>query len=246
MHSYFNTAIDYSLPESYNKLCIRTGKGSGGLSTLSEALRYMQAENVPEIREKAEGALSVLRRVSAPKYLYRVYELEKSPEGYELIGSGIILRGSSADTMLRDCHCAAIMICTLGFGFEAELRKAQVRSMSDAVILDACGSALVEEGCDNAERDIAKTFPDSHLTDRFSPGYGDLSLTLQGELSKAMNAEKILGVHLNESLLFNPTKTVSAIIGISKELQPARIRGCDYCSMRERCALRKRGGSCGK
>ena len=216
------------------------------MSTLSEALRYMQTENVPEIRNKAERALTMLRELSAPKYLYRVFELDKSEGEYQLKGSNIILRGKSADTMLHDCCSAIIMICTLGFGFEAELRKAQARSMADALIFDACGSALVEEGCDEAERVISAAMPGMYMTDRFSPGYGDLPLELQEEISRTLNAEKQLGVHLNESLLFYPSKTVSAIIGIADEKQPARIRGCDYCSMRESCALRKRGGSCGK
>ncbi|MBQ1235888.1 MAG: methionine synthase [Oscillospiraceae bacterium] len=216
------------------------------MSALSEALRYMRSEDVAEIRSKAEKALNLLRESSPAKYLYRVFGLEKTDNGYILSGSGIVLRGKSAETMLHDCHRAAIMICTLGFGFEAELRKAQARSMADAVILDACGSALVEEACDEAEREISSALPGMHLTDRFSPGYGDLSLDLQTEISRVLNAEKLLGVHLNESLLFYPSKTVSAIIGIADEKQPARIRGCDYCSMRESCALRKRGGSCGK
>jgi len=216
------------------------------MSSLTEALRYMQAGDIADTRKKAEQALELLRRVSAPRYIYRVFPLAKSEGSFMLSGSGIILRGKSAETMLRDCHHAAIMICTLGYGFEAELRTRQARSMADALVLDACGSALVEEGCDEAEREIDAALPGKFLTDRFSPGYGDLPLTLQGEISRVLNAEKMLGVHLNESLLFYPCKTVSAFIGIADKAQPARIRGCDSCSMRDTCSIRKRGGSCGK
>lgn len=216
------------------------------MSALSEALRYMESADVAEIRERAEKALDLLREVSAPRHICRVFKLCKTDEDYELLGSGIVLEGQSAETMLKECHSAAIMICSLGYGFEAELRKAQARSMAEAVVLDACGSALVEEACDNAERELALMLPGKYLTDRFSPGYGDLSLELQEDISRVMNAERLLGVHLNDSMLFYPSKTVSAIIGIADEMQPARIRGCDYCSMRERCALRKRGGNCGK
>ncbi len=216
------------------------------LSTLSEALRYMQAGGSKEIRRKAEQALELLRGVSAPKFIYRFFPLEKKEDGYTVNGTDITLKGRSAETMLSDCHGVVLMICTLGFGFEAELRKKQAVNMADAVILDACGSALVEEGCDTAETEIQAALPGKHLTDRFSPGYGDLPLALQRDISRVLNAEKLLGVHLNESLLFYPSKTVSAILGVSDELQAARIRGCDYCSMRESCALRKRGGSCGR
>lgn len=216
------------------------------MSTLTEALRYMQAGDIQDTRQKAEQAIELLRRLSPPKYIYRVFSLEKEGDAFLLKGSGVVLRGKSAETVLRDCHHAALMICTLGFGFEAELRTRQARSMADALVLDACGSALTEEGCDDAEREIASLMPGRFLTDRFSPGYGDLPLTLQEDISRALNAEKLLGVHLNESLLFYPCKTVSAIIGIADEAQPARIRGCDSCSMREKCSIRRRGGSCGK
>ena len=216
------------------------------MSTLSEALRYMQAGDIEETREKAEHALQLLRRIAAPKYIYRIYPLVKTQLGYRLEGANILLSGKSAETMLRGCDFAVLLMCTIGFGFEAELRKKQAVNMLDALVLDACGSALVEEGCDDAEREIQQVLPGKYLSDRFSPGYGDLTLSLQKDILSALNAEKMLGVHLNDSLLFYPSKTVSAIIGISDNMQPARIRGCDYCSMRESCALRKRGGSCGK
>lgn len=216
------------------------------MSTLTEALRYMQAGNVKQTRDKAEQTLELLRRVSAPKYIYRVFPLERKDGAFALHGSPVVLQGKSAETMLHNCHHAALLICTLGFGFEAELRTRQARSMADALILDACGSAFVEEGCDDAEREIAAAISPGFLTDRFSPGYGDLPLSLQEDISCALNAEKLLGVHLNESMLFYPCKTVSAIIGIADMAQPARIRGCDSCSMREICSIRKRGGSCGK
>ena len=216
------------------------------MSTISEAMRYMKAGNNEEIRAKAELALQRLREISAPKFLYAVFPILKKDKGFELEGSGLVLSGNSAETMLSDCDSAAVMICTLGFGFESELRTLQARNMADALIFDACGSALVEEGCDIAEGEIAARLPGKYLTDRFSPGYGDLPLSLQEDILRILNAQKKLGVHLTDSLLFNPCKTVSAILGISDRVQPSRIRGCDYCKMKDICAIRKSGGSCGK
>ena len=50
---------------------------------------------------------------------------------------------------------------------------------------------------------------------------------------------------MTESLLLNPVKSVTAVIGLSDRPQMARIRGCAYCQMRERCTLRKGGKHCG-
>ena len=109
----------------------------------------------------------------------------------------------------------------------------------------ACGSALVEAGCDAAEKEIAGRMPGLYLTDRFSPGYGDLPLTVQQSLCGALDVTRRLGVSLTDTCLMNPQKTVTAIIGLADRPQMARIRGCAYCMMNKTCALRKGGKRCG-
>ena len=61
----------------------------------------------------------------------------------------------------------------------------------------------------------------------------------------ARDAARRLGLHVTDSLLLNPTKSVTAVIGLSDRPQMARIRGCDYCALRESCELRKGGKRCG-
>ena len=116
--------------------------------------------------------------------------------------------------------------------------------MAKAVIYDALGSALVETGCDEAERDISARFPNQFLTDRFSPGYGDLPLELQPRLCAALDAGRRLGLTVSQSLLMNPVKSVTAVIGLSDSPRPARIRGCAYCNLRDTCTVRKGGSTC--
>lgn len=147
--------------------------------------------------------------------------------------------------MLAQCHQAALLCCTLGGEFEALLRRTQVRDMAQAAILDACGSAYVESGCDAAQDELARRFPSLYLTDRFSPGYGDLPLSLQPAICSVLDTQRRLGVQATEHFLLNPGKSVTAIIGLSDRPQMARVRGCAYCSMRETCALRKGGHHCG-
>ena len=146
--------------------------------------------------------------------------------------------------MLAGCGQAALLACTLGARFDAKLLALQARDMAKAVIYDALGSALVEAGCDEAERELAGRFPDMHLTDRFSPGYGDLPLALQPRLCAALDAERRLGITVSQSLLMNPVKSVTAVIGLSDFPQPARIRGCACCNLRETCTIRKGGSTC--
>jgi hypothetical protein len=147
--------------------------------------------------------------------------------------------------MLEQCNRAALLACTLGPDFDTMLRAWQARDMGRAAILDACGGAWVEAGCDEAEKELGEKLKEAYLTDRFSPGYGDLPLALQPAILAALDGERRVGIHLSESLLMNPVKSVTAVIGISDRPQMARIRGCAYCTMAETCTLRKGGKHCG-
>ena len=51
---------------------------------------------------------------------------------------------------------------------------------------------------------------------RFSPGYGDLSITIQKDFLQALNADKTVGLSLSEGNLMIPEKSVTAFIGVSK------------------------------
>ena len=214
---------------------------------IDEALRYLGGgEGVPStLRAQAQRVADRLTAAVQPRYTYRVFPLVHGEEGIALEGAGLLLPGRSAKKMLAQCDRAVLLGCTLGAGFDAVLRAEQVRDMAAAVLLDACGSAWVEAGCDAAEQEIRARFPGLYLTDRFSPGYGDLPLDLQRALCAALDSVRRLGVHVGESLLLNPVKTVTAIIGLSDRPQMARIRGCEFCAMNQTCALRKGGKSCG-
>ena len=117
--------------------------------------------------------------------------------------------------------------------------------MSGALILDAAGSAAVENVCDNLCADLAAAFAPRHLTDRFSPGYGDLPLNQQRWFFSLLDINRRLGVSLTESGLMVPQKTVTALVGVSDREQPKRPTGCESCALAERCAFRKEGKRCG-
>ena len=211
-----------------------------------EALRYLSIRD-PDMGslESIEPAAAALEAAVTPRFTFAVYPVERMADGVALPGSGLVLPGKMAETMLRECGRAALLLCTLGAGFETLLRAATPRDMAMAAMLDACGSAYVEAGCDEAEKAIAARFPEAYLTDRFSPGYGDLPLSLQRALCGALDSQRRLGVTVTESLLMVPSKTVSAVIGLADTPQPARIRGCGFCPRRDTCQFRKGGTTCG-
>jgi hypothetical protein len=207
---------------------------------IDEALRYLGVRGaVPEeLRRETEAAAARLTSLR-PRYVYQVFPLEKPGRAGGLCRHGPWCWRLLRRAMLAECGEAALMACTLGAQFDAMLLREQARDMSRAAILDACGSAYVEAGCDEAERELAARLPGRFLTDRFSPGYGDLPLDIQRAVGAALNMEKLLGLHVTDSLMLNPVKSVTAVIGIADTPQMARIRGCAYCALKETCPLRR-------
>jgi len=208
-----------------------------------EALRYLGVRDEPDsdLLTRMEALAQEYSARITPHYSWRLYSLSHPND--TLYINDIPLVGHSAARMLTDCHECAVLVCTLGASFDRWLRQLQARDMSQAVMLDALGSAYVEAACDAAEREIAARFPESYLTDRFSPGYGDLPLDIQPQLLEIAGARRI-GVSCTPSLLLTPQKSVTALIGLASRPQMARIRGCEYCAMHNTCTLRKAGKTC--
>lgn len=213
---------------------------------IDEALRYLGVRQDPDgsVRRQMQALAHVVQERFPPRWVYRVFPLQHCEEGVMLEGSGAVLSGATAGTMLADCSRASVLVCTLGPAFDAHVRSVQARDMTAAVMLDALGSAWVEAGCDAAEDELRARLPGQYLTDRFSPGYGDLPLDVQPALLSAADAARRVGVLDTPSHLMNPQKSVTALIGVADRPQKARIRGCAFCSMRSTCPVRSGNGSC--
>ena len=114
---------------------------------------------------------------------------------------------------LSGCKEAFIFAVTLGHGVERLLSKVSRLSSADFFIYDAAGSALAESVCDVAE-DMIKG--DLSCKPRFSPGYGDLPLSVQKDVLSVLNAEKLLGITLTDTNLMIPQKSITAIFAVSE------------------------------
>lgn len=198
---------------------------------IDEALRYLGVRETPDgpMHREASALAQELQRRITPRFTWRAADLTSHSE----------LRFPNcelANRILADCHTAAVLVCTLGAEFDLWVRQLQMRDMARAAMLDALGSAYVESGCDAAEDAIRARFPGKHLSDRFSPGYGDFPLAAQPELAAFAGASRI-GVTVTDSLLMNPQKSVTAMVGIADTPQPARVRGCAYCPLKSRCSF---------
>ena len=85
-------------------------------------------------------------------------------------------------------------------------------------MMQAIGAERIEALCDAFCDDMEKEMGVS-LRPRFSPGYGDLPLSVQKDIISLLEAPKRIGLSLNDSLLMSPTKSVTAFAGISNSTE---------------------------
>lgn len=211
-----------------------------------QAFRYMGMHAEPDanflvLAEKCEKRL--LSAVS-PRYTYRVFPIVPTENGVSCEGSGLLLTGKDAAAHLSGCSQVILLCATLSAGADAAIRAAEAGDVLAGLMTDAMASALTEQLCDVAEKEILAAFPDKFPTWRFSPGYGDLPLALQEGFLRAVNAEKRLGVSVSEGGMLIPVKSVTAFIGLSQQPIPKGRRGCAICNLSESCPYRAKGGHC--
>jgi hypothetical protein len=223
-----------------------------------EVLQYLQwrgSDIPPDIDALIDRAIADTLAVIRPKYIWKPFALLRDGDALTLAGAGLPLPGQAVAELLADCDRCILLAATLGNGLEPLIRQAQARDLSRALVLDACGSAAIEAVCDEAERLIGQAVGITasgeaggglYFTDRFSPGYGDLPLSLQPDLTSLLDTSRQIGLTLTDSLILLPRKSVTAILGLASKPQVKRFRGCAYCSMFASCAYRKAGKTCGR
>lgn len=126
----------------------------------------------------------------------------------------LIITSRNLRSNLNNCRTALILAVTTGVGIDRLLNKMSVASTSKYFITDAIASAAVESFCDYMDLTLRNYTDKKH---RFSPGYGDLSLNIQTDILDLLNANKNIGITINDSLLMTPMKSITAILGENNE-----------------------------
>ena len=133
----------------------------------------------------------------------------------ENCAGGVTFTGKCAEKLFENCSRAALMTVTAGHALDAEINRLSVSDMKNAFALDAAGVAAVECVADEAEETVRlNTAIGEKLTMRFSPGYGDMPLSLSRAIASATDAQRRTGVTVTEGDMLVPSKSVTAVIGI--------------------------------
>lgn len=205
----------------------------------NEALRYLgygdnePDEKVLELLDKCEKELV---NTAEPKYLWKAFDIDKCP---------VEFKGNDISEHLNKCEKVVLMCATLGANADRIIRKAEITEMAEAIVLDAMASVYVEKICDDCEKDIKEHYPDLFMTWRYSPGYGDFPIDVQGEFLSVLDAQKRIGLCATSSSILTPRKSVTAVIGLTREKLEQKKSGCQSCNLKDTCKFRKKGERCG-
>lgn len=213
-----------------------------------DAIRYMgygtnkPDENMQVIINDCEKKLLA---VIAPRFVYKIFDINFSDEGVCVSGTSLVLKGNSIRRHLQGCEKCVLYAATLSQGADREIRLLEASDMTKAMITDCLASAAIEQVCDGVDEIIKEIAGEYNQTWRYSPGYGDLPMDIQKDFLAVLDAQKRIGLNTTENSIMIPRKSVTAIIGLSKgEISQAK-RGCLTCNLNKVCQFRKRGEHCG-
>ena len=190
-----------------------------------EIVRYLgYGKNEPDetVREQIDQCVAELLRASAMKTINRVFPLKHLSTSEILLGETRI-ESEKLSKHLRNCDKAILFAATLGTAADLLIRRWSVADMSRAVIMQASAAAVIEAYCDEAAKE------GFYLRSRFSPGYGDFPLSYQKELLSLLDAPKRIGLTVTDSMMLTPTKSVTAVMGLTRERESCNVHKCASC-----------------
>lgn len=209
---------------------------------IKEAIRYLgygrQAIDEPTLALIHES-FEELDEIAEVKFVYRIFELSfldmKTVQVKKLnINSSNLVKN------LQSCRECIMFGITLGTEVDRMLQKYERINIAKAVVFQACAAAFLENECDKLQNNWAEELKHEgkYLRPRFSPGYGDFSILCQKQILEMLDAPKKIGLTTTESCMMIPTKSVTAIIGISDTNENCHKVGCESCEKQD-CIYRR-------
>ena len=123
-----------------------------------------------------------------------------------------VVQSKDLSKILSGCDRAIVFAATVGIDIDRLIARYSVTSPSKALCVGAIGSERVEVLCDLFCEELNRKY--GNVRKRFSPGYGDLGLSIQSEIFSLLDCPKRIGVSLSDSMLMTPSKSVTAILGV--------------------------------
>ena len=210
----------------------------------SEVRRYMgfrgPVDPSPETDAMIAKAIRSLEKDCNPKFISKAFPV--TVEGFSVRFADVTIESRALARNLAGCTECVLFAATAGPSCDMLVKRAAVTSSAYASCCQAAGAAAIEAYCDFINDKIKDEYEAKGLyaRPRFSPGYGDLALSHQKDWFRLLDITKNTGIELTDSLLMVPTKSVTAVIGLSPNKLPCVKQGCEACTMSQTCAFSRK------
>ena len=181
---------------------------------IKDALRYLGAKGADE---EAHAALYKVYEkhsdVFLPRFIAACYPLEDFFPELIFEGTEIRLEGESIRHHFAGATEGLFSAFTLGIAFDKRVRELSLTHPSESVALNALGSAYAERKADELLRTLRdeKEAQGFKTNFRFCPGYGDLPLSANAAIARALDAAKKIGLTVTEEGLLLPIKSIVGV-----------------------------------
>ncbi len=200
-----------------------------------EILRYAGCKEInEEMMNLARECINEVKTKLAYKVCYRQFEVEICGDVCDF--GAFSLSSKKLALNLQGCKSVVLFAATIGVDIDRLISKYGRICPSKALIFQAIGTERIEAVCDAFCLDIAKEY-NTGTKPRFSPGYGDLPLSSQKDIFSVLSPEKQIGLFLTDSMLMSPSKSVTAIVGLSDKKEIANNNKCARCNQKD-CTFR--------
>ena len=205
-----------------------------------EILRYAKAKPG---EDATEALMAECLNEMKDGFCYRVCSTRLPVErNGETIGfAGMQIPSKTLATALADCEELLLFAATVGVQIDRAVTRYSRVSPAKALMLQAFGAERIESLCETFIAKKEEELRGEHLflKPRVSPGYGDIPLTLQKEIFALLDCPRKIGLTLHDSLLMTPTKSVTAIAGITR-CRVSEKTACEECGKTD-CDFKREG-----
>lgn len=194
---------------------------------ITEVYRYLgiKGEISNEIKNDISACIKEAEKVILPKACYMKVPVKITEDTVDL--EVLNAKSKKLSLNLRNCEEAFLTGVTLGSGLDRLITRFSSLNPVKALYFQAIGTASIESVCDFLCENVLKEHTNKNLKPRFSPGYGDLSLDMQKEFLDILDCHRKIGLYLTDGGFMVPSKSVTAIIGITDE-KPCK-EPCEEC-----------------
>lgn len=209
----------------------------------------MGVRSVPgELDERLTALLdeceAELLKAARPRYVWRIFDIERSEGGISLSGCDFLLVGSDIARHLNGCEKAAITAATLSAEVDRLLKRLQLFDTAKAVAADALASVFAEETSEQARQAVLQEMPGYYATWCYASGYGDFPQYQTVQLLSAVDGSRKIGINVTSSNIMTPQKSIVGVVGLSESPLDSRRKSCEDCNLKDSCCFRKDGLRC--